>query len=497
MKIKNIIKNGIIVIASAALTISCSEDFLDVNDNPNNPPESTPSLTLTVAQVQFAKLNAEDMNYLGNYMVYNWATPSNWSANQELFRYTVNNTFYNDIFEDSYSLIFRNLTYVKDVEDPSGAADYGNYDVIVETLKGFQYQHLVDLYGDVPYSEANLRGINTTPKYDDSEVIYKSVIDSLTSAAVLALNPAENAEDPGSSDVIFGGDMLSWAQFANTIKLRMLVRLSNTGQDSYIQAQIALIDANGAGYITEDVSSNPGYSKNEDQQSPFYGYAGYNAGGEELDRHDYTVASDHIIALLNDNSDNRIDLLFDLPANGNAHKGVKQAISLPGTGFTSNDLSKIGEGLLKSPDQDQPIMLLAEALFLQAEATVRGYIDGGDDAAKELYNQGIQASFDYLGAEDAEDYYSQPIMNVSWADSPNKIEAIITQKYFALNGVTGIESWIELTRTGYPSGLPIPEDSEGKRPVRLLYPSTEYARNGDNVPPTTTADAFNNPPFWK
>jgi hypothetical protein len=496
MEIKKIIRNSMLVLATAAVTISCSEDFLDVNDNPNNPSESTPALTLTVAQQHFATLNAEDMNYLGNYIVYNWATPSNWSANQEFFRYTVNNTFYSQIFEESYADTFKNLTYVKNIEDPSGAADYGNYDAIVETIKGFQYQHLVDLYGDVPYTEANLRGANTTPKYDDAETIYKSVIDSLTSAATLALNPADNAENPGAADIIFGGDMTKWAQFANTIKLRMLIRLSNTGQDSYIQTQIGLIDANGAGYVTEDVSANPGYSANEDQQSPFYGFAGYNESGEEEDRHDYTVATDFLVASLQENNDPRIDLLFDLPASGNAHKGVKQAISLPGTGFTANDLSKIGEGLLKSSDQDQPIMLLAEALFLQAEANVRGYIAGGDAAGMELYNEGIQASFDYLGAEGAEDYYSQPIQNVSWDASSDKIEAIITQKYFALNGVSGIESWIELTRTGFPSGLPIPEDSDGKRPVRLLYPSSEYARNADNVPASTTADAFNNPPFW-
>jgi hypothetical protein len=497
MEIKKIIRNSMLVLATAAVTISCSEDFLDVNDNPNNPSESTPGLTLTVAQQHFTTLNAEDMNYLGNYIVYNWATPSNWSANQEFFRYTVNNTFYSQIFEESYADTFKNLNYVKDIEDPSGAADYGNYDAIVETIKGFQYQHLVDLYGDIPYTEANLRGANTTPKYDDAETIYKSVIDSLTSAAILALNPADNAEDPGSADIIFGGDMTKWAQFANTIKLRMLIRLSNTGQDSYIQTQIGLIDANGAGYVTEDVSANPGYSANEDQQSPFYGFAGYNEAGEETDRHDYTVATDFLVASLQDNNDPRIDLLFDLPANGDEHKGVKQAIALPGTGFTANDLSKIGEGLLKSPEQDQPIMLLAEALFLESEATVRGYIAGGDAAAKELYNDGIQASFDYLGAEGAEDYYTQSKENVSWDASSNKIEAIITQKYFALNGVSGIESWIELTRTGFPSGLPIPEDSDGKRPVRLLYPSSEYARNSDNVPATTTADAFNNPPFWK
>ena len=482
------------VIAASAITVSCSDDFFDVNDNPNSPSISTPGLTLTVAQQNFTYLNATSMNYLGNYIVYNWATPSNWSANQDLFRYNINNTFYSNIFETSYSSIFKDLTYVKNFEDASGAVDYGNYDVIAETLKGFQYQHLVDLYGDIPFSEANLRGNNTTPKYDDAETIYKATIDSLTNAATLALNPSEVAEDPGSSDIFFGGDMTKWAQFANTIKLRMLVRLSNTGQDAYIKDQIALIDANGAGYITSDVSANPGYSQNENQQSPFYGYAGYDTAGEETDRHDYTVATDYLISFLQEKNDPRIDLLFNTPTSGADHKGAPQLISLPGTGFTSNDLSKIGDGLLKSPDQDQPIMLLSEALFLEAEAVQRGYMDGD---AQDLYEMAIEASFDYLGAEGAEDYYSQAEENVSWEASSNKIEAIITQKWIALNGVSGIESWIELTRTGYPANLPIPVDSDGKRPVRLLYPSSEYSRNGDNVPAQTAADAFTNNPFWK
>ncbi|MGA9588400.1 MAG: SusD/RagB family nutrient-binding outer membrane lipoprotein, partial [Salegentibacter sp.] len=121
--------------------------------------------------------------------------------------------------------------------------------------------------------------------------------------------------------------------------------------------------------------------------------------------------------------------------------------------------------------------------------------------AKDLYQQGIEASFKYLGVEDAataaQNYYTQPLENVSWDASPNKIEAIITQKWIALNGTSSIESWMEWVRTGYPSGLPTSTDSDGVRPVRLLYPTSEYSTNSDNVPATSTDDAFNNPPFWK
>lgn len=499
MKIKNIIKQGLLLSSLGLIAISC-DDYLDVNDNPNDPPISTPSLTLPVAQQTFASLNGTSMVYLGQFMTYNWTTPSNWSANQNFIRYNFTTSTSSNIFETSYASIFKDLTYVQNYEDPTGASDYSAYDAIAQTIKGFQYQYLVDLYGDIPFTEANLRGANRTPKYDDAETVYKATIDSLTTAANLAINLPEGAEDPGSQDIIFGGDMTAWAQFANTIKLRMLVRLSNTGQDSYITQQIGLIDANGAGYITADVTANPGYSDDAGKQSPFWGYIGNGPGGTDLDRNDFTVATDYVLELLDSYGDIRTTRLYAEAANG-GYKGASQSTILPGTGFTSDDLSKVGPGLLKSFDQDQPIMLLSESLFLQAEAASRGYISGGDAAAQAFYNSAIEASFEYLEVEDAtaaaQAYYAQPIANVSWGSSTNKIEAIITQKWIALNGTSSIEPWIELTRTGFPSGLPIPEESDGVRPIRLLYPATEVSTNSNNVPSQTQNDVFTNDPFWR
>ncbi|WP_300435506.1 SusD/RagB family nutrient-binding outer membrane lipoprotein [Christiangramia sp.] len=484
------------------LLIGCSTDsFLDVNDNPNDPPISTPQLALPVAQQSFASLNATWMTYLGQWFVYNWASPSDWSANGDLKRYNIDNTFFSVIFEQSYGPIFRNLTYAENYEDPSGAVDYSAYDVISETIKGFQYQYLVDLYGDIPFTEANFRGENPTPAYDDAEFVYKSVIDSLTSAATLSLDLPENVENPGSQDIIFGGDMTRWARFANTIKLRMLVRLSNTNQDQYIQNQIASINANSAGYIQADVNANPGYSDNSGQQNPFYGFVGAGPSNTQISREDYTVATDFAIDYLKETNDPRLSRIYAPAASTGEFKGVPQATSLTLQGNRADEVSKIGPGLVKSSEQDQPIMLLAEALFLQAEAMVRGYIPGGDSGAQELYEMGIEASFEFLGveggAEAAAEYYNQNIENVGWAASPNKIEAIITQKYVALNGTSSIEAWIELTRTGYPEGVPVARESGGVRPVRLLYPASEVSRNANNVPEQTAQDVFTNPPFWK
>jgi hypothetical protein len=391
---------------------------------------------------------------------------------------------------------------VKNYED--GELNYAAYDVIAETMKGFQYQYLVDLYGDVPYSEANQRSANLTPKYDDAETIYKSTIDSLTAAADLALNLPEDFANPGSQDIIFGGDMTKWAQFANTIKLRMLIRLSNTGQDSYISDQIALIDGNGAGYITEDAAANPGYSNDDGKQNPFYDYAGFLTGGGEEDRHDFTAATDYVIEYLQDETnDPRLSRLYAPSDAAGQFKGVYQNIDLPAEGLTSDDLSPIGPGLLKTASADQPIMMLSEALLLQAEAVERGYISG---SAQDLYESAITASFVYLGVDDGDDattvedqaatYYGQDIENVKWTSS-NPIEAIITQKWIALNGTNGIEPFVEFTRTGFPAGLPTSQSANNDRPVSLIYPASEYSRNQNNVPARTPSDAFTNNPFWK
>ena len=164
-----IIKSCVVLLITTLITVSCN-DYLDVNENPNDPSISTPSLTLPFAQRDLAALNAQQMTYLGQYLAYNWATPSNWSSNQEFSRYTVNSNFYSIIFERSYGTIFKNLTYVQNYEG-NGAVDYSAYKSIARILKGFQYQYLVDLYGDVPYTEANLRSANITPKYDDAQTI--------------------------------------------------------------------------------------------------------------------------------------------------------------------------------------------------------------------------------------------------------------------------------------------------------------------------------------
>lgn len=496
MKINKSIIKTLSVCAVAVAMVSCKDEFYDVNENPNNPTGSTPKLTLPIAQQEIAYLHGTSMNYLGNFIMYNWATPSNWSANQEYPRYNITSNFMSGIFERSYGPAFRNFTYVENYTDPNGTIDYSIYKGISTVMKAFQYQYLVDLYGDVPYSEANKRQEITTPKYDKAEDIYKDNINKLTDVVTMLDKIPANAENPGTQDIMFSGKVEMWQKFANTVKLRYLLRLTNTSQDGFIRSEIAKIVANGKGFIMQDVSANPGYSDAAGKLNPFYGYFRKPSTHAQTDRGDYTVATDYTINYLESLNDPRIEYLY-AEAEAGGYKGVWQSTALPGKGYTSKDLSKVGPGLIKSPTQDQPIMLLSEALFLQAEAVQRGYLTGN---AQALYNSAIKESFRYLGVEDsateAEAYYSQDL--VSYAASSDKIRSIITQKWIALNGVSAEESWIEYNRTGYPAGLPIPEEAgRSTRPYRLLYPASEIARNAANVPKQTKEDVFTKKIFWQ
>ncbi len=119
--------------------------------------------------------------------------------------------------------------------------EYDYYKAIGMIMKAYHFQLLVDFFGDVPYSEALVRGANATPVYDDAQTIYEDLMLQLTDALAL-INNADGATAVGNDDVMFGGDMDMWKKFANTVKLRILTRLmSNNPTTINIAAEFAAI----------------------------------------------------------------------------------------------------------------------------------------------------------------------------------------------------------------------------------------------------------------
>ena len=476
-----------ILFLSVAFTlISCDEDYLDVNTDPNNPTSVTPELALPVAQIYTATSIYENRytNNLGNLFMYSHSQAYGFSWYTEEFQYLVNASFYEQLWTYHYQSVLKQY-HTLDVEI-EGDNSNNNFRAISKIMKAFHFQVLVDLYGDIPYTSALKRGANITPTFDDAQTVYESLISELTAGIALIDSSADN---PGEQDIMFAGDLTKWKQFANTVKMRILIRQSGiSGREAYIQEQFDVIAAEGSGFISADASINPGYVNEEGKQNPLWAAFGKAVAGTVTLNNDATCASDFVLDYLTTTDDPRIDSLFEEPDAG--HKGTPQGVTV-GEDFNADNVSNIGPGILKGADQDAIIISAAESHFLQSEATLHGFITGGEAVAKAHYDAGIAASFTALGATQG-DYSGDS----NWSNLSSKQEAIITQKWIALMGTNGIETWFEYNRTGFPTGVPVSAAGDGvaDRPVRLLYPNSEISANTANVP--KQKNAFTDKIFW-
>lgn len=508
---KQIMKNllsKIAVVGLLIISVSSCDNYLDVNEDPNNPSSEivNPEIVLAATQVYTYNVLAgnapnngnavvDNMNQLGNLMMNNWTRDVGASNSSYYFNehtYNVTSDFYAGIFENLY-LRTSNLTFIQQT-DQSG---YDYYKAIAKILKSFYFQYLVDLYGDIPYSEAHQRGGNLTPRYDDDLSIYRDLIVQLDQAIALIDNAPSGTLNPGSNDVMLQGDMDMWKKFANTLKLRILLRESGrSASSSYITAQMAELQNSGAVFLgpNDNVKINPGYNATANQQN---GFASMFLTTNNTFKNNWssTGATKYTVNYLLNTNDTRVGRIYSATSAGpNTYDGHQQGDVLNTS--TNYPVSHVGPGLLSSSSQDGIVFTAAESLLLQAEAVQRGYLSG---SAKDLYESGITESFKLLGltTADASNYYSQSFNLVSWDNSSNKIEAIINQKWIALNGINGGEAWIENTRTGYPSHIPLSTvATTTTRPIRLLYPSSEIAGNTANVPQQNESDAFTSKIFW-
>ncbi len=490
-------------------TISC-DNYLDVNEDPNNPSAEivNPEIVLAATQVytynvlagyvdsEFPTIVRDNMNQLGNLMMNNWTRDVGASNSSYYFNehtYNVTSDFYSGIFENLY-LRTSNYTFIQKTERPG----YDNYVAIAKILKSFYFQYLVDMYGDIPYSEAHLRGENLTPRYDDDLTIYRDLIVQIDQAIALIDNPSPGSLNPGANDVMLNGDMNMWKKFANTLKLRILLRESERSASSgYIATQMAALQSSGAQFLgpNDNVKINPGYNATANQQN---GFASMFLTTNEGFKNNWasTGATKYTVNYLLGTNDTRIGRIYSATTAGpGTYDGHQQGDVLNTS--TNYPVSHVGPGLLMNSAQDGLVFTAAESLLLQAEAVQRGYLSG---SAKDLYESAITESYKLLGLTTAQatSYYNQAINLVGWnASTGNEIEAIINQKWIALNGINGGETWIENTRTGFPSHVPLSTVAPGSlRPVRLLYPSSEIAGNTANVPQQNESQAFTSRIFW-
>lgn len=497
-----------ILLAIATLTLFSCDDYLDVNENPNSLAQEkvTPALLLPGAMNNAFRVQARAMNNLGNIWMQNWGGDVNNFTGANINEYTlqINSNTDGGIWDGLYPAI-SNFQAV--IDFPSESDD--NHKAVAYILKSYYMQYIVDLYGDCPYSEAFKGQKNLTPKYDNDEDIYKDLVINIEKGIDLfyAADSGDNLLD--KSDIMMSGNVTNWLRFANTLKMKILLRQSTLAQSNptlqtYIQGEFAEIVANGAGFLTANATINPVYSNAEPlAQNPLYSLFFNNVGaaGTATQFNNFTRATDYISTWMNGTNikTSAVPALVD-PRRNRLYSGsgdISGAIQGETTGPAV--MSQVGPGLLIGHNQNGIVISLAETRFMMSEAKIRTYLAGGVAGALTDFNAAVTASFTQLGAGSATAYLSNANLKpgVGWTATTDKIEAIMTQKWLATNGSNAMESYIENVRTGYPV-IPLATIAQKpNRPYRLLYPGSELSANSANVPNVSLAQVFTQGAFWK
>lgn len=482
------------------LGTSCGKDFLSVNEfNPNSASAVPANLVLPAALNTTSQIFAAPGNFD---FIYEWygcmAISGGYAQSGPMIGYNLINSSYQGNWDASY-LNLLNYDYI---EKNSTTDKLKPYAAIAKIMKAYIYGYLVDIYGNVPYTDA-LKGSSIPqvlkPKYDDQKAIYEDLIVQLDAAMELITSAPADADEVGDYDIIYHGDMGLWIKFANTLKLRLLIHQSDmTGRASYITTNIASTASYGYIGVGEGAMLNPGYLKSSGKMNPFY-ETFYKQDGSVQNGMGLYVANQDACDFLTANNDPR-KLRFFAASSGTSVQGNyfgALLLNLPSV------TSKIGPGMIGSFDSDSPILTDFESLFLQAEAVQRGIITGN---AKALYESAVTQSIIYEGgasgdAASASAYLAQPAKPlVNFDASPNKLRTIITQKWCALNGVSPMPIWTDYRRTGFPDFLHFSEDPAKKNAtpqVRFLYPQREISTNNDNVVAQGDINVFTSKIFWQ
>lgn len=473
-------------------TASSCKKYLDINTDPNNPTDVEPGFVLSQTLTSSALAHRGYFGSLTQWMGY--TSRSGGFAPASAFEaFEITPVQFQGNWTTNYHLIY-DLNFVEAKGKEKGQPFFEG---IAKVLKSYWYQYLVDMFNNVPYTEAAQPGVFNTPKYDDAKTIYEDLIKKIDEGIVLIKSATNLSPSDTKFDIMFHGNQTSWVKLANTLKLRILLRQSEmSGRTAYIQTEIAKIVAEGTGFLNEgqDALINPGYENSVGKQNPYYAVYGFTPTNTPATT--FFRAHQFAVDFYKNNNDTRIDYIYKKPANG-IHLGNWLG-SAPNQNATT---SEIGVGVYKTAEAGYPFFLSSESLFLQAEATQRGWLPG---TAKTVYQRAIASSFSNLGVPNAAvaatAYYSQSgFANVNWDDSPDKIQAICMQKWAALNGLNPMESWTEFRRLGFPRIIPAslsPNVSRNQIPVRALYPQVEYDVNSEVVLAQGTISQFDSKIFW-
>jgi hypothetical protein len=473
---------------------SCTKDYLDINQSPNSP--TVPELNQLLSGSEYYMVQALGQ---GNFIGDNLSSYTHYQVSREVQNYGMTpgaNNPYNT-WNYLYTYVLKDYDAIVQFAEPEGNLIYSG---IAKTLKAYAFSVMVDLWGDVPYSEFNVPGL-IYPSPDSGKDIYNSLIELLEAGmSDLTNTEATNALKPTTDDFFYGGKVDSWTRLNNTIKLKLLLQSRKAKSDiTDWQSKLnSLISANAFINSNEDfqfwfnnvtspaIERHPAFESLTGQHTAFISPYFY----ETMMGHTYNTTDNPFAGI----ADPRVPYYFynQLPdgtrtttespyeyrngnfvsiffatigpnsAGSNDHSYTKYGIYPAGAKYDDGNGGRIATSALPTGIAPHKMITFASLKFMLAELALAGETSGD---AKTLLSEAISAAIDHvhsvvdkngsanpapkISTEDRTEFVDAILARYDAANNEGKMRILMTQKWIH-NFMNPVDAYNDYRRTGYP-----------------------------------------------
>jgi hypothetical protein len=452
----------------SVLTSSSCKKFYDISKDPDAITTGPIEQQLTSLTVNVGFFAGSDLNRYSSLLMQQYSGQSSGANNQtqDYEKYLIQGSDENNAWSTLYATILNDAENIIASASASGSPHYSG---VAKILKAYAYQLSVDVWGDIPFSEAQQLTQNTQPKYDAGTAIYTALI-SLLNEGIAEVNAPTSNKSPGSNSTIYPGTFATtktnWVKFANTLKLRLYLHYSEA-DPGFAKAQIDQLVNASVPFIASNADNfQMAFQDQAASQNPIDQFETARAG--------YLVANARLVGIMNTRNDPRRAFYFtQFPAGSGLYLGSV------GGAAPSQNYSKLHaylrgyNGTRYTGDAPIRMLTFAEYNFIRAEAALRFASPG---VAQAFYTAGITASMTDAGVTTANIATYLTANGTLTGSAAQQLEQIITEKYTASYGVA-VEPWTDWRRTGYPVITPPANAVVGFVPRSLYYPQSEIDLN--------------------
>lgn len=500
-----------------ALTTACSDsDYTEKYDNPAQTTKVTCDRLMTGTLYYgreytfnaYWRMYTWDNGIIGKYaqtIGFTNANNSMWSAQD---------SYVGNRWENFYGVLAQFRVLEKTFNELSPEQQKVNlaYRDIAEVFVLDHLAQLLDAFGSVPFHKAGFLGItgdvvNSYPEYDSDVDLYKHILDRLgvlstELAGVAANTPTVVASALPQQDFLNHGELNRWVKYANALRLRAAVRVATQGdlqaEGKKVVAEVLGKELPASCDATTDWPAGENIVATPDMDGFNY-YQNFRDGYK-----DHSRASQAMLDVLGAD-DPRLPVMYSKNAAGE-YKGLSthEALDVQETNTSLPEArrvySRIDSTLFyENKNMLSPIVTVAEVDFLRAEARQRGWASGD---AKQAFVDGVWHSTQFYFTQNMNSelvttgvtsYHASAVpaeadvrayASKIWDAATDKLDLIVSQKWLNFGFFQPSQAWAEVRRTGYPSGLYFPEDSQAQLfktvPARVRYPSVEQNNNSKN-----------------